>query len=136
MTMSPASQITFLYFEDLAEPARFFEECLGFECADDQGTCRIYRVAEGAFVGVVAGKSGHRRPQPESAVLVTFVTDDLAGWRDRVAAYGARDLTEIRRPASFPVECFFFRGPGGYHFEVQRFLSPDVRRRFGQSNAC
>jgi hypothetical protein len=28
------------------------------------------------------------------------------------------------------VECFFFQGPGGYAFEVQRFLNPDVSKYF------
>ena len=35
------SQITFLYFEDLTEPALFFEGTLGLEKVDDQGFAKI-----------------------------------------------------------------------------------------------
>ena len=36
------SQITFLYFKDLAEAAFFFEDILKLELVDDQGAAKIY----------------------------------------------------------------------------------------------
>ena len=47
------SQITFLYTDDLARSARFYEQGLGLTLALDQGGCRIYRVSgERAYIGV------------------------------------------------------------------------------------
>jgi len=38
--------------------------------------------------------------------------------------------TPVQKPENFPVECFFFKGPGGYEFEVQRFLIPETVKEF------
>ncbi len=119
------SQITFLYFQDLNEAIPFFEKALKLELVDDQGTARIYRLSTGAFIGIVDEKTGHCKVQPKNAVLITFVTDDLQGWYSRLQSYGVKLETPIQRPVDFPVECFFFKGPGDYEFEIQRFLNED-----------
>jgi catechol 2,3-dioxygenase-like lactoylglutathione lyase family enzyme len=49
-------QVTFLYVRDLEASTRFYGELLGLPLALDQGVCRIYRVAAGAFI------SGTARP--------------------------------------------------------------------------
>ena len=43
-------QVTFLYCQDLAKTAQFYEEVLGLTLVLDQGSCRIYRVTGSAFV--------------------------------------------------------------------------------------
>lgn len=124
------SQITFLYYKDLARAARFFDEVLKLELCDDQGDARIYRVAEKAFVGIVDGEKGHCRAQETNAVLITLVAEDVEGWYAYLKDCGVKLLTEVRQPGSFPVKCFFFEDPEGYQYEVQRFLDPDTARRF------
>ena len=44
------SQITFLYFKDLAEAAFFFEDILQLELVDNQGAAKIYRLCGNAFI--------------------------------------------------------------------------------------
>ena len=44
-------QVTFLHTVDLDATAHFYESMLGLPLALDQGVCRIYRVAAGAYVG-------------------------------------------------------------------------------------
>jgi len=129
--MVVSSQITFLYFKDLAEPSRFFEEILKFKKVEDQGFARIYQAGAKAFVGIVDEKHGRcRAPVKEQSVLITLVVDDVRGWYDRLKSQGVRMETEPAFRAKANVECFFFEGPGGYVFEIQKFLNPDVSATF------
>ena len=124
------SQITFLYYRDLARAARFYEDVLQLELCDDQGDARIYRVAEKAFVGIVDGAKGYCQAQETNAVLITFVVENVEGWYAYLKGCGVKLLTEVKQPKSFPVKCFFFEDPEGYQYEVQRFLDPETARRF------
>ncbi len=121
-----SSLITFLYFDDLNAAIPFFESILKLERVTDQDAAKIYRMAGGAFLGIVDGNKGHWQAQEKNAVLVTLVVDDVRGWYTYLKENGVKMLTDIQRPEIAPVECFFFEGPGGYHFEVQRFLEPDT----------
>jgi len=124
------SQITFLYFKNLDEAVPFFEKVLNLELVDDQGTARLYRISSGAFIGIVDEKTGHCKSQDKNAVLITLVTDDLQTWYERLKRHKVELETSIQCPQDFPVECFFFRGPGGYEFEIQKFLKEDTRKVF------
>jgi len=124
------SQITFLYFKDLKEAVGFFEDILKLELVDDQGAARIYRLSGGAFIGIVDESEGHCKSQESNAVLITIVTEDVKGWYDYLVSKGVKMETPVKRPESFPVECFFFKGPGGYDFEIQRFLKEETAKAF------
>ena len=124
------SQITFLYFKDLNEAVGFFEDILKLELVDDQGAARIYRLSGGAFIGIVDESEGHCKSQESNAVLITIVTEDVKGWYDYLVSKGVKMETPVKRPESFPVECFFFKGPGGYDFEIQRFLKEETAKAF------
>ncbi len=126
----PQSQVVFLYFDDLDEVAPFFEEILGFEKVEDQSLARIYRVAGNAFIGIVDGAKGYHRPQPKNAVIATMAVPDVPAWYDYLQSKGVRLLTKISKPSEIQVEAFFFEGPGGYVFEVQRFLKPGLQPVF------
>jgi hypothetical protein len=124
------SQITFLYFEDLTEPALFFEGTLGLEKVDDQGFAKIYRISDGAFLGIVDASQGYCKAASEQNTLITLVTDDVHQWYEHLKSQGVRIDAPPKFHAKAKVECFFFQGPGGYAFEVQRFLNPDVSKYF------
>lgn len=124
------AQITFLYYKDFTEAVNFFENILDLELVDDQGAARIYRISGGAFIGVVDEKEGHCQSQETNAVLITLVTEDVKGWYDYLLSKGIEMETPVQRPESFPVECFFFKGPGGYEFEIQKFLKEETAKQF------
>ena len=71
--------ITFGYTQDLEATARFYEGVLGLPLAVDLGSCRFWKVRDGAYVGFCD------RPQPErGGVMLTLVTDDVDGWQQRL----------------------------------------------------
>lgn len=119
------SQITFCYTRDLLETARFYEELMGLPLVLDQGGCRIYRVAEGAYVGFCARENA---PRP-SGVIITFVTDDVDGWFDRLSDLGVLFEKEPAFSAEYRIYHCFLRDPNGYLLEIQRFEDPRWRRQ-------
>jgi catechol-2,3-dioxygenase len=128
------STITFLYYQDLAPAAEFYQTVLGLACALDAGWAKIYAVPSGGFIGLVCGDRGHLKAQRENAVLITLLVQDLGAWHDYLAGLDVPGLTEIRAIDEVQIQSFFLRDPGGYAVEVQQFLDPEVARRFGQSD--
>ena len=124
------SQITFFYYRNLEDAARFYEQTLRFELVEDQQWAKIFRVAERAFVGIVAGDQGFRRPQDYNAVLLTVLVNDASAWYDYLKEQDVRFLTEIQDKPEIQVRCFFIEDPGGYAVEIQEFLKPHLREIF------
>ncbi len=124
------SQITFLYYREIQPAASFYEDILGFELVEDQGWARIYRASGDAFLGIVAGEKGFHRPQEKNAVLVTLCTGDVSGWYEHLKSKGVTLLTQLQEREEIQIRCFFFQDPGGYTFEVQQFLKPDLVNTF------
>jgi hypothetical protein len=128
--MNLSSQITFLYFKELNEPAHFFEEILGLQKVDDQGFARIYRISGSAFIGIVDEAHGYCDAPVAKDVLITLVTDDVHPWYQRLKDTGVAVDAAPAIHEKANVECFFFEGPGGYAFEIQKFLNPAVAVQF------
>ena len=126
----PHSQITFLYYQDLAPVVTFYEEVMRFEKVEDQGWAKIYRVHGNAFLGIVAGDQAFHRPQEKNAVLITLVVDDVPAWYQTLKDKGVTMLSDLREVPSIQVRCFFCEDPGGYSLEVQEFLKPELRSIF------
>ena len=84
--LSVDSQITFLYTDDLARAAEFYEGALGLKLALDQGGCRIYRVSDGrAYIGVCQAAQA---PVEPASIIFTLVTPDVDGWYERISGQG------------------------------------------------
>ena len=119
------AQVTFCYTTDFEASTHFYETLLGLPLALDQGACRIYRVCDGAFLGVC-----RRNKRPHSdGIILTLVSDDVDGWHARLEARGV----EFEKPPAFNPEfniyhCFL-RDPNGYLIEIQRFDDPKWKAR-------
>jgi catechol 2,3-dioxygenase-like lactoylglutathione lyase family enzyme len=129
MTAPFDQHVTFLYAEDPAPSWRFYEEVLGLPLAQDQGSCRIYAVAPGgrAYLGVcrARGPRATDNPRVQGGAVITFVTQDVEGWHERLVAAGVRPDKPPAFSETYRVTSFFFRDPAGYTLEVQRFERPD-----------
>lgn len=126
-TLQAGQQITFLYAEDPRPSWRFYEEVLGLPLVRDQGTVRIYAVAGGsAFLGVCQARAPRAgaESRAEGGVVITFVTDDVDGTYERLAALGVVLAAPPADSAQYAIRHFFFRDPAGYLLEVQRFVQP------------
>ncbi|MCU0909114.1 MAG: VOC family protein [Rhodobacteraceae bacterium] len=111
--------ITFLYYRDLPAAARFYEDVLGLPLAIDQGWSRIYRLCDGAHVGLVDETRGMHRAHPVKPVQVCLRVPDVQAWHDWVAAHGVAGLSTIRTNDALGIRAFVFEDPEGYQIEVQ-----------------
>jgi predicted enzyme related to lactoylglutathione lyase len=118
------SQITFCYTDDLEGTAAWYERVFGWEVAIDQGKCRIYRVAGQSFLGICERSSVGIN---HDDVILTFVTDEVDAWYDRLQSLGAIVIDKPQTNEQFGIYHFFARDPNGYQIEIQRFLSPQAR---------
>lgn len=125
------SQITFLYFKELEKASKFFEDIMQFKLVIDQGPAKIYRVSNKAFIGIVDEKVGYCKTSDDNAVLITLVANDVEAWYERVKQSDeVTSITDVEIRKQFGIKGFFFEGPGGYSFEVQKFLNPKIANMF------
>lgn len=115
-------QVTFLYTPNLAATAQFYEQVLGLPMVLDQGTCRIYQVSQGGFVGVCES-AGSKPPRPQS-VIITLVTADVDGWYEKLQAKGVIFAKPPTYNPQFNIYHCFLHDPNGYLLEIQQFLDP------------
>ncbi|UCD74142.1 MAG: VOC family protein [Phycisphaerales bacterium] len=114
------AQITFCYTRDLPTTAEFYENLLALPLVLDQGACRIYRVARGAFLGFCTRADA---PKPQGIIL-TLVTDDVDGWHARLTERGVAFEQPPAHNPKFNIYHCFLRDPEGYLIEIQRFEDP------------
>lgn len=112
-------QITFLYYEDLAAPRKFYGKVLGLESYYEQEWVSLYRVAPGASIGIV--KSADQKIDADAkanAAMVSIVTEDVDSWFERLKSReGVIVLKAIYDHPAVPIRAFLLQDPGGYSVE-------------------
>jgi len=114
------SQITFLATTDLEGTAAFYEDVLGLRLALDQGACRIYATAPGAYVGFCRRDDA----ADSKGVIVTLVAQDVDGLYEMLVAKGVRFEKPPAMNDEYRIYHCFLRDPNGYLVEIQRFEDP------------
>ena len=117
---APELAITFLYYRDLARAETFWRETLGFPLVIDQGFAKIFRVAEGAHVGLVDEAKGMNDWQAEKCVQVCLRVRDVDAWFDWAQGAGLDGLSRMFRNDAIGIRAFVFRDTEGYQIEVQQ----------------
>jgi catechol 2,3-dioxygenase-like lactoylglutathione lyase family enzyme len=114
------ANITFLRVADIERSQAFYAEGLGLTLVLDQGGCQIYRLTDTSYLGVC------ERAQPASSnVIVTIVSQDVAGWHERLTSVGADVDGPPRDNPDYRIYHFFAKDPDGHLIEVQRFWDAD-----------
>ena len=118
--------VTFVYSADLEASTRFYEQALGLSLALDQGSCKIYKVIDGAYLGVCQCKDVEAFAGSSDDVILTIVTQEVDQMYRRLIQAQAHVEDEPRLNPRFGIYHFFARDPTGWRIEVQRFVSPDL----------
>ncbi len=115
------AHITFVPTNDLTTCANFYETVLLLPLTVDQGTCRIYQVAGGGYLGFCQ----HDDPLPaDDRLILTLVCADVDDWYTRLTNQGVATDGPPRENQRYQIYHFFARDPNGYRLEIQRFLHP------------
>lgn len=124
------SQITFLSTIDLDKTTRFYQETLGLTLTLDQGGCRIFRVAENAYVGFCQKDE----MPPTQGIIITLVTPEVDHYCDLLKEKGVVLEREPVFNADYNIYHCFLRDPNGYLVEIQRFEDPDWEENINENS--
>lgn len=119
------SQISFLYYKNLEKAVEFYEKIFSFPLVVDQGWAKIFRITDGAHLGLVDEKKGFFKWHKEKTVMITLVTttsDEVDNWYNRLQAYNVKFLSLPHDVDEIGIRCFLFEDPEGYVIEIQHFL--------------
>jgi predicted enzyme related to lactoylglutathione lyase len=119
--MTPDAFIAFYPASDLAATRDFYERDLGLALARDQGSCLIFRVAGGGYLGFCQHE---RAASAHAGVILTLVLEDVDAVYRRLQRLAVETEGPPRLNEGFGIYHFFARDPDGYRLEVQRFLEP------------
>lgn len=118
------SLIGFYPCRDLARTTRFYQ-ALGLEVARDQGSCVIFRVAAGGFLGFCQHDETPEQELPvHPGLILTLVLDDVDGAYERLTELRVETEAPPKLNKDFGIYHFFARDPDGYRLELQRFTDP------------
>ena len=120
-----ASQVTFLYFNELEKAAAFYANSVGLRLSFDGGWVRIFEISPTSSVGLVDATHGAHKPSAEKPVMVSMVMStpaDVDRWYTQLKARGV----QIPKPPSdsnkVAVHAFSFEDPEGHSLEVFAWL--------------
>ena len=121
MRPSIVQQVTFLQTPNLAQTAVFYEEILGLPLILDQGICRIYAVADGAFIGFCQHLEA---PASDKGVILTFVSAEVDAWHQYLVTHNIPIEKPPTLNETFNIYHCFARDPAGYLIEFANAISP------------
>ncbi len=116
---APSLAITFLYYRDLARAETFYADTLGLPLIIDQGWAKIFRLAEGAHVGLVDEAHGMNDWQARKCVQLCLRVSDVESWYEWAKATGLPNLGKMFQNDNIGIRAFVFNDPEGYQIEVQ-----------------
>jgi len=111
--------ITFFYYRDLPAAMAFYENILGLPLAIDQGWCKIYRIADGAHVGLVDESRGMNKWQAVKSVQLCIRVPDVDAWYAYAKEENLPNLSDLFVNDALGIRAFVFNDPEGYQIEIQ-----------------
>lgn len=120
-------QITMLYYsaDDWDKAVHFYGNDLQLEITYDDEWVKIYRLNNGAFIGVVKDSDGgFHKPNKDSAVMVSIVSKAVDDWYGAILnAKNIKIEKEIYDNQTAPIRAFLIRDPGGYTVEFFQWIN-------------
>ena len=123
--LSLEGTLTLFYYDDLRSAYNFYKDVLGFKQVADFGYVKLFRVAEGALLGLVDGEKGSHRTSPSKPVRLVVMVKDIDPWFRRVRNGGVE--THEDEPFTgekMKLKGFTFQDPEGYTVEMVQYLTP------------
>jgi lactoylglutathione lyase len=112
--------ITFIYYKDLQAGIDFYGKTLGFPMEIDQGWCKIYRISEAGYIGVVDERRGMHKSHPVKPVQICLRVPNVNEWYAFCRKQGFAELSEMFESRELKIRAFVFNDPEGYQIEIQQ----------------
>ncbi len=114
--------ITFIYYRDLQKGIDFYENFLGFPMEIDQGFCKIYRISEAGYIGIVDETRGMHKWNEIKPVQICMRVPDVDAFYDYCKEAKVDGLSEMFVNNELMIKAFVFNDPEGYQIEIQESL--------------
>jgi len=114
--------IPWLYYRDLPKAMAFYKDVMGFEMAVDQGWSKIYRIRDGAYIGLVDERHGYHRASDDKPVIVCLNVHDADAWYEKLKGKGVELEEQPKESERLRIKVFMLRDPEGYVIEIQESL--------------
>ena len=114
--------ITWLYYRDLPRAQRFYEDIMGFNMEVDQGWSKIYKIREGAYVGLVDGAHGYHKANNIKPVILCLNVEDADAWHRKLKKNGLEIEEQPHESTRLKIKVFMLKDPEGYTIEIQETL--------------
>jgi catechol 2,3-dioxygenase-like lactoylglutathione lyase family enzyme len=122
--------VTWMYYEDLQEAKRFYEEKIGLTLIVDQGWAKVYQASETGYIGLVDEKRGMHNYTEKKGTSIAFVVDNLEAWYTYAQQYAPFALKrEMYTGAEDRYKAFVGIDPGKYFLEFNTYLGHDDNAR-------
>ncbi len=121
--------VLWLYYNDIPAMQAFYEELLGVDLLVDQGWAKVYQGSRTGFIGLVDGERGLHTATEEKSVTVSFLTSDVAAWRERTERQGLEARTPELGTEGGRVTTWVAYDPEGYFLEWDTFLEDEENAR-------
>jgi predicted enzyme related to lactoylglutathione lyase len=117
--------LTLFYYDDLERAFDFYDGVIGFDFVADFGYVKIFRVIEGALLGLVDGELGSHRTSHSKPVRLVVIVKDIDPWFNRIKAGGVETLEdEPFTGKKMRLKGFTFEDTEGYTVEFVQYLTP------------
>ncbi|SMD42645.1 Predicted ring-cleavage extradiol dioxygenase [Aquiflexum balticum DSM 16537] len=115
--------VTWLYYQDMQESEKFYEETIGLKQIVDQGWAKVYQVSETGYIGLVDERRGMHNFTEKKGTSVSFLLKDLEGWYEYVKINEPLPIIkEMYSGKEERYKAFVGMDPGMYFLEFNRFL--------------
>jgi predicted enzyme related to lactoylglutathione lyase len=114
--------ITFIYYRDLQKGIDFYEKVLGFPMEIDQGFCKIYRISDAGYVGIVDEKKGMHKWNEIKPVQICLRVPDVQAFYEYCKEAQVDALSEMFVNEELKIKAFVFNDPEGYQIEIQESI--------------
>ncbi len=117
--------LTLFYYDDLERAFNFYRDVVGLDFVADFEYVKIFKVIDGALLGLVDGELGSHRTSPSKPVRLVVMVNDIESWFRRVKAGGVNTFEdEPLTGKKMKLKGFTFEDPEGYTVEMVQYLTP------------
>jgi lactoylglutathione lyase len=114
--------ITWLYYKDLPRAVDFYENVMGFNLEVDQGWSKIYKIRDGAYVGLVDESKGYHRASSAKPVILCLNVYDADEWYRKLEKKCVKLNEQPKESERLKIKVFMFQDTEGYVIEIQESL--------------
>ena len=124
------SSITWLYYKDMQNIEKFYDETIGLKQLTDWGYAKIYQVSSSGMVGLMNEKNGMPFTE-KKAITVSFIIDSVDGWFN----YCQKNIHFEMRSKEMEVgegnkyKAFVGYDAEGYYLEFDTFYKHELNKK-------